>query len=62
MRCPATDSFARSESAAGQKLVLTLRRALFLASNDGYFYKGYGEIFRRFFLSAKEAPLHPSAA
>jgi fatty acid desaturase len=38
------------------------RRALFLASNDGYFYKGYGEIFRRFFLSAKEQPLHPSAA
>jgi len=38
------------------------RRQLFLASNDGYFYKGYGEVFRRYFLRAKEQPLHPSAA
>lgn len=38
------------------------RRALFLASNAGYYYKGYGEVFRRYFLRAKEQPLHPSAA
>ncbi|MEQ8354497.1 MAG: fatty acid desaturase [Kiloniellaceae bacterium] len=38
------------------------RRALFLASNGGYFFKGYGEVFRRYFLRAKEQPLHPSAA
>ena len=38
------------------------RRALFLASNGGYFYQGYGEVFRRYFLRAKEQPLHPSAA
>jgi len=38
------------------------RRALFLASNGGYFYKGYGAIFRRYFFRAKEQPLHPSAA
>jgi len=38
------------------------RRALFLASNDGYFYKGYSEIFRRHLLRAKEQPLHPAAA
>ena len=36
------------------------RRALFLASNDGYFYNGYGEVFRRYFLRAKEQPLHPA--
>lgn len=38
------------------------RRALFLASNGGYYYKGYREVFRRHFLRAKEQPLHPSAA
>ncbi|MEO3430571.1 fatty acid desaturase [Pelagibius sp. CAU 1746] len=38
------------------------RRALFLASNGGYFFKGYGEVFRRYFLRAKEQPLHPAAA
>jgi len=38
------------------------RRDLFLASNGGYFFKGYGEVFRRYFLSAKEQPLHPAAA
>lgn len=38
------------------------RRALFLASNGGYFFKGYGEVFRRYFLRPKEQPLHPSAA
>lgn len=38
------------------------RRALFLASNGGYFFKGYGEVFRRYFLRAKEHPLHPAAA
>ena len=37
------------------------RRALFLASNGGYYYKGYGEVFRRYFLRAKEQPLHPAA-
>ena len=38
------------------------RRALFLASNGGYYFKGYGEVFRRYFLRAKEQPLHPAAA
>jgi len=38
------------------------RRALFLASNGGYYYKGYGDVFRRYFLRAKEQPLHPTAA
>ena len=38
------------------------RRALFLASNGGYFFKGYGEVFRRYFFRAKEQPLHPAAA
>ncbi len=38
------------------------RRALFLASNGGYFYKGYGEVARRHFFRAKEQPLHPAAA
>ncbi len=38
------------------------RRALFLASNDGYFYKGYGDIFRRYLFRAKEQPLHPATA
>ncbi|GAB4394728.1 MAG: fatty acid desaturase [Kiloniellaceae bacterium] len=38
------------------------RRALFLASNGGYFFKGYGQVFRRYLLRAKEQPLHPSTA
>ena len=38
------------------------RRQLFLASNGGYFFKGYRAVFRRYFLTAKEQPLHPSAA
>jgi fatty acid desaturase len=37
------------------------RRALFLASNGGYYFKGYREVFRRHFLRPKEQPLHPSA-
>src|SRR3546814_20566638 len=37
------------------------RRDLFLASNGGYHFKGYREVFRRHFLRAKEAPLHPAA-
>ena len=37
------------------------RRALFLASNGGYFFQGYGEVFRRYFFRAKEQPLHPAA-
>jgi fatty acid desaturase len=36
-----------------QKLVL-------LAKNNGYIMKGYGEIFRRFFLTAKEPVSHPN--
>ena len=38
------------------------RRDLFLASNGGYFFKGYGAIFRRYLFTAKEQPLHPAAA
>lgn len=38
------------------------RRALFLASNNGYYFKGYREVFRRHFLRPKEQPLHPNAA
>ncbi|MGD1878050.1 MAG: fatty acid desaturase [Kiloniellaceae bacterium] len=38
------------------------RRALFLASNGGYYFKGYGAVFRRYFLRPKEQPLHPAAA
>jgi fatty acid desaturase len=38
------------------------RRALFLASNGGYFFNGYGEVFRRHLFRAKEQPLHPAAA
>lgn len=38
------------------------RRALFLASNGGYYFRGYGEVFRKYFLRAKEQPLHPAAA
>ncbi len=38
------------------------RRALFLASNGGYYFKGYRAVFRKYFLRAKEQPLHPSAA
>jgi fatty acid desaturase len=37
------------------------RRALFLASNGGYYFKGYREVFRKHFLRAKEQPLHPAA-
>jgi fatty acid desaturase len=37
------------------------RRALFLASNGGYYFKGYREVFRRHFLRPKEQPLHPAA-
>ncbi len=36
-------------------------RAGFLATNGGYFFKGYREVFRRYFLRAKEHPLHPMA-
>jgi fatty acid desaturase len=38
------------------------RRQLFLASNGGYFFKGYRAVFRLYFLRAKEQPLHPAAA
>lgn len=38
------------------------RRALFLASNSGYYFKGYGEVFRRYLFRAKEQPLHPAAS
>ena len=38
------------------------RRALFLASNGGYFFKGYGQVFRRYLFRAKEQPLHPAAS
>ncbi|WP_420347481.1 fatty acid desaturase [Pelagibius sp.] len=36
------------------------QRAAFQAANGGYVFKGYGEVFRRYFLRAKEAPLHPA--
>lgn len=38
------------------------RRALFLASNGGYYFKGYREVARKYLFRAKEQPLHPSAA
>jgi fatty acid desaturase len=38
------------------------RRDLFLASNGGYHFKGYREVFRRYFFRAKEQPLHPASA
>lgn len=37
------------------------RRALFLASNGGYYFKGYREVFRKYLFRAKEQPLHPGA-
>jgi len=37
------------------------RRALFLASNGGYYFKGYRAVFRNYLFRAKEQPLHPSA-
>lgn len=37
-------------------------RAETLARNGGYRYRGYGEIFLRYLLRAKEAPVHPLAA
>lgn len=35
------------------------RREEFLRRNDGYTYQGYGEIFRRYFLRAKDPVPHP---
>lgn len=35
-------------------------RDAFLATNGGYLFKGYGEVFRRYFFRAKEHPLHPA--
>ena len=35
-------------------------RAAFQAANGGYVFSGYGEIFRRYFFRAKEAPMHPA--
>ncbi len=35
-------------------------RDAFLKANGGYFFAGYGEVFRRFLLRAKEHPLHPA--
>ena len=34
-------------------------RARFLAINKGYTYRSYGEVFRRFFLRAKDPVVHP---
>ena len=36
-------------------------REAILQSNGGYLYSGYGEVFRRHFLRAKDRPLHPFA-
>ena len=35
-------------------------RERFLTLNGGYFFKGYREVFRRYFLRVKEQPLHPA--
>lgn len=35
------------------------RRAEFLARNEGYVYRSYGEVFRRYFLRAKDPVPHP---
>jgi fatty acid desaturase len=35
------------------------RRAELLAENGGYLFHGYLEVFRRYFLRAKESPAHP---
>jgi len=37
------------------------RRAAYLASNEGYLFRGYGEQLRRFFLRPKDSPVHPFA-
>lgn len=34
-------------------------RERFLTLNGGYFFKGYREVFRRYFFRVKEQPLHP---
>lgn len=34
-------------------------RARYLRQNEGYLYRSYGEIFRRYFLSAKDPVPHP---
>jgi len=34
-------------------------RARYLESNDGYIYQSYGEVFRRYFLKAKDPVAHP---
>ena len=34
-------------------------RKAYLALNGGYYYRGYGEIVRRYLLTPKESPIHP---
>jgi fatty acid desaturase len=37
------------------------RRAELLASNGGYWYRGYAEVIARYFARPKEAPAHPGS-
>lgn len=39
--------------------VFRARRARFLDMNDGYLYRSYGEVFRRYFLARKDPVAHP---
>ncbi len=34
-------------------------RAAYLALNGGYYYRGYGEVLRRYIFTPKESPIHP---
>jgi hypothetical protein len=53
---------AGSSRSARLPAISRQRRALFRPSNGGYYYTGYGEVFRRYFFRAKEQPLPPAAA